>query len=426
MLICDVLDKNAAVRPRKNAIVCGGKAYTFACLRERTDRLAALLDSLGIRRGDTVGILLPNCAEYYESFLAPLRIAALSVPLHPCSSLPDLESIFKDCTITALIMGDENFEEVREIIRKLPHVKCMLINYRHGPLFVPALRENGFHPLFSGPDILRAGKKTPVPVRKSVEEDETAVYVYTSGTTDKPKGVILTHGIIARRGANRRNLVMGEEDRCYTLGGLYHNGKLFIGLVWSLYLGMTFYTDPEFHPLRTLDRLHYDQITFFHASPFHFGILAFWEGFGEIPPLPRLHTCLSSGNRLDPEIKEAFEKRFGASIRENYGITEAGGLCTDGFPHPGVTVRIQDPRGKEMGKNQTGEIVVRGAGMSRGYLNRPEQTAEKFRDGYYYTGDVGMMDEQGKLHIFSRKNNALSPSPWQEAIQKNRFDLFRP
>ncbi|MCP4352751.1 MAG: acyl--CoA ligase [Desulfobacterales bacterium] len=391
--------------PDKDAIVCDRESLTFRQLNEQTHKLSYWLATMGLEQGDTVGILLPNCIEYPASFIAPLRLGAISVPLNPRCNPNELESIFKDCNLSALITDDEHLELAKDIVKGLQGFKFMLANYRFGTCFMPVIYRCNYRQKlksdgFSNLDCIE------MPTTLTRDEDY-AVYMYTSGTTGPPKGVMLTHGTIARRGSNTRNLNVTSDDKCYTVGGLHHNGKLFIGLIRSLYLGMTFYTDSEFHPEQTLKRLVWAGISLFHASPFHFAVLANWNGFEKIPDLPYLRLCLSSGNRIDADTAHKFYERFGVRITENYGITEAGGLCTDGFVHPGVQIRILDKMGNKMEENQAGEIIVTGPEIAEGYLNHPGHTARVFRNGWFCTGDIGKKDEAGKIHILCRRKNSI-------------------
>ncbi|MCP4350865.1 MAG: acyl--CoA ligase [Desulfobacterales bacterium] len=403
MFITTVLSKMCAKHPDKDAIVCNGESLSFRQLNKETHRLSCQLAAIGLEQGDTVGILLPNCTEYAASFIAPLRVGAISVPLNPHYNQHELEAIFKDCNLSALITDDEHLGIVEDIVKKLQGFKFMLVICRFGQHFIS-------HQRVKRPKSYSFSKlnleHTEI-ITTHVHDEDHAVYMYTSGTTGSPKGVILTHGTIARRGINTRNLDVTSDDKCYTVGGLYHNGKLFIGLVWSLYLGMTFYTDSEFHPEQTLERLTSSGISLFHASPFHFAVLASWEGFEKIPDLPHLRLCLSSGNMIDADIAQKFYERFGVRITENYGITEAGGLCTDGFPHEEVQIKILDGAGNELGKNQLGEVIVKKPEVAKGYLNQPELTEKVFKNGWFHTGDIGKIDETGKIHIICRKKFSI-------------------
>ena len=385
MFITDVLDEMDSRCANKAAIVCGEDSITFRQLREQTHNLASHMAALGITSGDTIGILLPNCLEYAACFIAPFLIGAISVPLNPRYEQPELETIFADCNLSALITTPDCAEIVENLPKKRNFAVLTMAQHLTNMLNTKAGIVNRF----------------------SISAEDDAAYMFTSGTTGLPKGVVLTHGIIARRGANDRNLDVTANDRCYTVGGLYQNGKLFIGLVWSLYLGMTFYTDPDFHPQRTLDRLSSGIISLLHASPFHFSILANWERFREIPKLPHLRLCLCSGNKVSENVAQKFRERFGIGITQNYGITEAGGLCTDGFSHLGVQIRILDKSGKELGRDQFGEVIVTGPGKAKGYLNQPELTARAFKGDWFFTGDLGKIDETGELHILCRIKNLI-------------------
>lgn len=400
MFITSVIDEMGARHPDKLAVTCGGARLTFRELSARTARLAGNLRERGIAAGDTVGLLMPSSVDYAACLVAPLRIGAVSVPLGPRLGPGALARVFSDCRLSALITTGRLLRDLRgtPLGERLGRLKALIVDGRgdDGPRGSDALP---LAPMLEG-----GAPAASVPV----EPDAHAIYIYTSGSTGSPKGVILTHGIIARRGANRRNLSVTADDRCYTIGGLDHNGKLFIGLVWSLYLGMTFHTDAGFHPLVALQRLAAERVTLLHASPFHFAVLAGYERYPVPVELPALRLCISSGNRLEPAVARRFERRFGVGIVENYGITEAGGLCSDGVALEGVEIRILDEDGEELGPGRLGRIVVAGPGRALGYLRRPDLTAARFRGRWFHTGDLGRVDASGRLEVVCRAKNALS------------------
>jgi len=379
------LNQLATQYPHQRAIVCGNKQLTYHELNQLTNQLATYLASQGITSGDTIGLLLPNCVSYPACFIAPLRIGAISVPLNPRYRSTELAAIFQEIQIAVLITTIDQVNRVKPLLQASPTYKLLLV--------VESLSE-------------QLGNGSAIQPSYQPQPTDVATYIYTSGTTGLPKGVILTHDTIAQRGANKRNLTVTRTDRCYTLGGLSHNGKLFVGLIWSLYAGMTFYTDATFHPQQTLHRLITHKITLLHASPFHLAILAHWDGLEDVPALPALKLCLSSGNRVSDNVVNRFQARFGVTVTQNYGITEAGGLCTDGWPHPGVQFNIVDEiTGQPLPSNQLGEVVVTSKEVAPGYLNRPDLTATRFKAGWFCTGDLGYLDKMGRLSILCRQKN---------------------
>ena len=378
MYLPSQLARMARRHPHKPAAVCLEQSLTFARLHQQARGLAAGLRRLGLKRGQAVGIMMPGCAHYPACLAAPLLLGAVSVPLDPRMTPETLASIRDQCRL-ALVLASP-------LAPRLPGPRTVTAGNDLEQLLHTEARNERF----------------PEPAG-----EDHAIYVFTSGTTGRPKGVVLTHENIARRGQNRRRLDVTVRDSCYTVGGLFHNGKLFIGLIWSLYLGMTFHTAGSFSPARVLRHLARYEVTLLHASPMHFAILAATAETEQAPALPALRLCISSGNRLEPAVARAFEQQFGVPVHENYGITEAGGICTDGVPLEDVRIRITGEGGEDLEPGEVGRIVVSGPGMAHGYLGGGATGGRGFDGDWFHTGDLGRLDQGGRLQVHCRAKGAV-------------------
>jgi long-chain acyl-CoA synthetase len=178
-------------------------------------------------------------------------------------------------------------------------------------------------------------------------------------------------------------------------------------MIAGLYYGITMVIPPTFRPHQVWQEIAAEKISFFHASPFHFAVLANMPA-PETLTLPEFKLCYSSGNRLPPNVAQAFEERFGITIDERYGTSEVGGICRSGFPLKGVHIKLLDEQGKRITEQGgIGEIVVKTPLMVTEYYNLPDLSHQAFRDGWFHTGDVGKIDQEGRLKILYRKKRTF-------------------
>ena len=280
--------------------------------------------------------------------------------------------------------------------------------------------DSGFVPfekvLETGQDICRDKGGFPV---APVGEDDTAAIIYTSGTTGLPKGAMLTHNNLARNAMTVADMrVTSPEDLVIGVLPLYHIFGQTSALNASIYLGLTLHLFRQFDPDLVLDLIESEKSTILFAVPTMLNRLIHVRG-GAGPDRSSLRFCVSGGSSLPVEILRKFESLFKTKIYEGYGLSECSPVCVEnpfgkktkpgsiGVPIPGFEARIVDSSGSEVATDQVGELIVKGPGVMKGYLNRPEETAEAIVEGWLHTGDLARMDSEGYIYIVDRKKDMI-------------------
>jgi long-chain acyl-CoA synthetase len=365
--------------------------------------LGRQLAGLGVRPGDRVLLTAPNLPEFGIGYFGILAAGASVLPINPLLKTEEVRYILEDSGATALV-GMETGKPLllaarAQVGRPLPLV---VLDGPDGP--------EGHVVAWRGP----AEGPPPGPA----EAEAVAAYLYTSGTTGRPKGALLTHAnILANLESCRQILPVGETDVFLTVLPLFHAYGATVMFLYPLMMGAQVVLEPRFVPEQILRSVAETRATFFSGVPSMYAILAAAPRLAG--DFSSLRLCLSGGAPLPPPVLEAFERRFGVSIYEGYGPTECAPVLTInppggtrkigsvGPPIPGVELMVVDEQDVSLPAGEVGEIVARGANVMRGYLNRPEETATALRGGWYHTGDLGWMDEEGYCRIVDRKTDLI-------------------
>lgn len=388
-----VLKQVAAKCPDKEAIVCDDKRITFRQLEEQAEILASGLSTLGVSKESWVAVMLPNCPEFVLSFLAIAKLGAVLAPVDIYYQKPELEMLLQSGDIATLITSREFLHVVEPAIRSYKNFRNLILKDLN----------SDYPNLKSMKSIGNTGNALP-----RVRSRDNLLYLYTSGTTGMPKGVVLSHANVIARGRNYwRRFPITEEDKCYNLAPLFRGAALFSVVIAGICYGITMVIPSDFRPHQVWEQITSENVSFFHANPFHFAVLANMPR-EENRKLPNIKLCFSSGNRLSPSIANKFLDKFGIRIAERYGTVEAGGIFVDGRTRRGVRIRLIDGNGKRIReKCQMGEIVVKTPMMAKEYRGLPELSRKIFKDGWFHTGDLGIIDEYDKLRIIYRKKTVV-------------------
>jgi long-chain acyl-CoA synthetase len=407
-----------SVPEAKAALVCPSRneTYSYGRFRDEMNRIGNGLLRLGIQKGDRVCIYLDSSPEYLISYFAIWRIGAVAVPSNIVYRGDELLFALNDAGARAVITDAQGAPVVQEIIGKAPaldHVICI------GDCSEGTVPWASFPP---APAPTRAANCSP---------DDLCQIQYTSGTTGTPKGAMLTHGNwMSALDAEREALRMLPPD---VYLGIYPMGH--VGLSWGLAMlraGGTFVMMERFE----LDQ--YLAICRDHRVTVLAGMPPVIHSLVHSPPgteeyLRTVRVIISGGGQLLPAIWEAFDTRFGIPVANSYGLSEtivigSGTTTLPEYPHltkrftsVGVAVgyteiRIVDVQkpDRELGVGEIGEIAIRGPAVAKGYWNLPEATAAVFRnDGWFLSGDIGYLDEEGILAITDRKKDMIIMSGWK-------------
>jgi long-chain acyl-CoA synthetase len=371
------------------ALVEEGSQWTFSELADESDRIAAVLKEK--LKGDTVGILLLNSQKYIAALLAVWKAGKTAVPLNYLLPPADLGFIIKDSGMSGLV-SSQFFSQALSAIK---------------PLF----GANGVILMADDPQIM-----APSGALLQSQYRDPALYLYTSGTTGKPKGVILTHdNLLANVQSCQRAGDFDSRDGFLCLLPFFHTYAITGTFLLPLLSGSKMVLVDRFHPVKVLGLIQQHKVSVFLAIPSMFRVLAATDGNFDFSSV---RFPISGGEPLPNATAEAFEKRFKVPIYEGYGQTEAAPVVTLNRPGarkpgtigpaiPGVEVAIWDDQNRVLPPGEVGEIMVRGGNVMQGYHRLPEETAKTIADGWLHTGDLGKLDEEGFVTITGRKKELI-------------------
>ncbi len=428
-----LLAQHAAHRSDAECFVAASRRLTYGQVDADARALAAALAAQGISRGDRVAIELPNCPEWGLVLLAAARLGAVVVPLSPSLGYHEFRYQLRHAEARVLVAGDTvcgaDYREVFEdVAPDLPELACMAIVgsedlwYDSRLLHLPALVERG---------------RRLAPLEAAPREGDPLAILYTSGTLGKPKGVVLTHGnlIFAASGVISA-LGLSPADRVlaalppFTVFGLQV-------LISSLMAGATLVLEPVFAPAATLRLMDEERVTVCHGVPTMFQLLMRDPSFGN-RNLSAVRTGIVAGSPVSPELVRQIRRWNDVEIA--YGLTETGPTVsitrpddppekrerTVGRPLAGVDVRLVDVRsGDVQGPALAGELAVKGPNVMAGYYRMPLETKRSFtEDGYFLTGDLATLDEEGYLTIVGRRQEMIIRGG-QKIFPRGLEDLLR-
>jgi long-chain acyl-CoA synthetase len=387
--------KAAANRhPDKVALYWGEREYAYRELWADTERVAEHLRTrLGLKPGDRVGLWLKNCPEFIPALFGILLAGGVVVPLNNFLKPPEVAFMLKDADADLIIADDElaaGFLALQAERPKLRGVRVEELLKGDGP------------------------KGADFPSRN---ESNLAVIVYTSGTTGRPKGAMLSHGNLLHNVEScRLVLKCVENDRLALLLPMFHSFMLTVGVFLPMILGATIILIRSLHPPRNvLLEVSQRKATILPAIPQFFRNMA----HAEVTVPLHLRMAISGAAPLPLQVLQEFAAKFPFPLIEGYGLSEASPVVTKnpldgvrkagsiGLPIPNVEVSIQDDGGEFLGTGEVGEVCVRGGNVMQGYWKQPEETAKALRAGWLLTGDIGYRDADGYYFITDRKKDML-------------------
>jgi len=385
--------------PDAAAIRLGEAELSYAELDDRSARLASLLREKGFEPGDRVGVMLPNVLEFPVAYYGVLRAGGIVVPMNVLLKRREIAFYLEDPGAKLLLAWHGFAEEARE---GASEAGAELIEVEPAG-FAAALAE-----------------VEPSPGMAETAEDDTAVILYTSGTTGKPKGAELTHANLARNAdvSSRTTSEIGAGDVVLGALPLFHSFGQTVAMNASLSVGACLTLLPKFDPGEALRTMQRDSVTHFYGVPTMFGALLHHperESFDT----SSLRICITGGASMPVEVLRGFEDAFGAKVMEGYGLSETSPVaCSNhpdrerkagsiGTPIEGVEMRVVDEDDNPVAQGEVGEIVIRGHNIMKGYWQRPEATEEAMRGGWFHSGDMARTDEDGYFYIVDRKKDLI-------------------
>jgi long-chain acyl-CoA synthetase len=409
--LASVLAHSARLTPDRIAITCGAEQLSYAELDAKASQVAAGLHAIGIRAGDHVALSCPNVPWFPIAYFGILKAGGAVVPLNVLLKPREIAYHLKDSGAKAVLAFEGSAElPIAAMCREAaaqagtPHV----IVYPDGAdslMRDPA----GFHP----------------PRR---EPQDTAVILYTSGTTGHPKGAELTHGNMVSNAVTCHDMFkpafdggIGQNVTLITLP-LFHSTAQTAQMNAALYGGFRLVLLPRFDPAAVLDAFAREQVGLWIGVPTMYWALldhARASGADVTGAAASLRLCASGGAPMPVELLRAFEQTFSVRVLEGYGLSETAPVVafnqlqrpskpgTVGLPVFGVEVRCVDEHDHALPPGEPGEVIVRGPNVMKGYYGRPDATAEVMRGGWFRTGDIGQFDDEGYLAIVDRKKDMI-------------------
>ncbi len=394
----------------KTAIKSGGITLTYADLEKASNQAAHAFNKLGITCRDRVACLLGNSPEFIIAFFGIVKIGAIMVPLDPKYKLTELKALFLDCQPRMLLTESPYLEPVLTDREHFPTIEYIIDFTPEGKAGYPRFKE-----LIS---------QSPItPVKFEPEPDDVAVIAYTSGPALDPHGIMLTHQSISTEAEiSGEGFAQTERDVVPVFAlPLHHAAGLTIVGLTSLYRGSTLVMMSGMSIGALLETIEKERATLFIGVPFIFAmIVSHVEKEGIKNDLSSLRLCAAGGSALAVPLSLRFKELFGHHIAQFWGLTEvsahitcqavdgSGPVGSIGTPLRGCQVEVIDEAGKQLPRNQTGELICKGPLMT-GYYNKPQATAEVVRDGWLLTGDIGHIDERGNIYITGRKKDLIIP-----------------
>jgi len=421
-----ILTHHARLSPQNEAIVWNDVRLTYGQLDAMSNKVANALTEMGIGHGDKVALNCPNLPLFPIVYYGIMKAGAAVVPICVLFTPREIEYHLRDSDAKAVFVFEgtselptgastkaafDAVEDCRELI--------VLTKSPNDPSPIPRHRTI-YELIDSQPATFEVYPTRP---------DDTCAILYTSGTTGQPKGAELTHLNIMSNVAATWNTHLpvldftdGVQKTVLITLPLFHTTGQTVQMNTNLYGGSRVVLLPRFEPQAALETMIREKVNFWVGVPtMYWALLKFADETGtDVSRVKEsMKVCTSGGAPMPVEVMKAFSEKFGVRVLEGYGLSETSPLaCFNHFAKPskpgtvgqpifGVDVRCFDDEDKEVPRGTPGEIVIRGANVMKGYYKRPEATAEAFRNGWFHSGDIGVMDEEGYISIVDRKKDMI-------------------
>jgi long-chain acyl-CoA synthetase len=424
--LASIIEHHAKLTPQKEALVCFDTRLTYAQLNSLANQVSNLLVNIGIGYGDKVALSCPNLAFFPILYYGILKAGAVVVPLNILFKPREISYHLKDSDSKAFFV----FEGTAE----LPMAKMakeafdQVDSCEH--LIIITSDKSAESPVDGHPTLWQLLKDASIDFNTyPTFPDDTCLILYTSGTTGQPKGAELTHMNVYLNTVAAWNLhvsaidiLKGQQFTCLITLPLFHTTGQTAQMNAQLYAGNRIVLLPRFEPATFLETIKKDKVNFWTGVPtMYWSILKYVEENKiDVTEYAESMLVMSSGGAPMPvEVMKKFEQTFGVRVLEGYGLSETSPIVS--FNHPqlpskpgtvgqpifGVEVKCVDENDNEVPRGQKGEIVVRGHNVMKSYYKRPDATAEAMKNGWFHTGDIGIIDEEGYLSIVDRKKEMI-------------------
>ncbi|MGK5092297.1 long-chain fatty acid--CoA ligase [Deltaproteobacteria bacterium TL4] len=418
--LASILENSAREFPTQIAIILGEKQFNYAQLNGAANQIANGLKDAGINKGDRVVLSCPNLPFFPMVYFGILKIGAVVVPINVLLKEREIEYHLNDSGAKAyfcfegtpeLPMGERGWKAVKAV-KACKHFILMTAN--------PAAESP-----IKGAKTLGAfmANQSPLGAAVTTSPEDSAVILYTSGTTGNPKGAELSHANLLMNTMVARDLIQGKigETQLVVLP-LFHSFGQVVQMNSGILCGHTLVLLPRFDPETVWKTFESRNINIFCGVPTMYWALLNYPKASEfhlVKIAQHLRLCASGGAAIPVEIIKQFEATFDVPILEGYGLSETSPIATFNHVHKkripgsvgtpvwGVDVKIVDSNDNELPPEEVGEIIIRGHNVMKGYFNRPDATKEAIRNGWFHSGDLGKKDKEGYIYIVDRVKDMI-------------------
>jgi long-chain acyl-CoA synthetase len=406
------LAKVANKMPENCAMVFGSQKIEYQRFYTAVRRLASGLHGLGIRRGDRVALHLPNVPHFCISYYAILHLGAVVVPLNILSKEGELAAILQESGCRAIISWSGFGAQVQSALAQVHDAPLWLILGEKVPRTAQSLTQI-------------MAQSSEWAEESAAEPDEVAVINYIAGGEEVLGAEFTQAALVASATTYSEMFRITVDDKILAVLPLFHPLGQTLVMHGAFYAGAALLLQPRFVAAEVIAALRDHAITFLAAVPDMYRILA--QAELPDPPVTCLKNALSYGGQLPAPVLQAFEEKYHTHLLEAYGFTEAGPLVTSarinrdrktgsvGLPLVGVELQILDEEGHQLRPNQSGEIWVKSPSLMQEYHNKPDKTLQRLRDDWFFSGDIGYLDDEHYLYVQERK---------EDIIIKGGFQIF--
>ena len=430
------LRDTAGKYPDKTAIVYFDRKITYKELDTLTDKFATALTDFGVKKGDKVAIFLPNIPQFIMAYYGATKTGAIVTAISPLYKEREVEHQLNDSEAETIVVLDLLYPIVEKVWQRTKLKRVIVASLKDympgataflGSLLkkIPSQKVERKPNVYFFKELVDKYPPNPPKVEINPKEDLVALQ-YTGGTTGTSKGAMLTHMNLVSNAimckAWLKDVMEGEETFLAVLP-LFHIYGMTTGMNAPIYIGGRIVLLPRFDAVSTFQAIQRYKVTVFCGAPTMYAMLLAHSGLGKYD-CTSVRFCISGSAPLPPEIQKKFMEVIGGVLVEGYGLTESSPVthCNPldksmktvkvgsiGIPWPDTDAKIMDAETgeKELALGETGELVVKGPHVMKGYWKMPEETAQVLRGGWLYTGDIGKMDEDGYFYITDRKKDLI-------------------
>ena len=419
MSVASLLAARSTTDPEGPFLIVRDQVLTYGEVDGRAEALAAALHNLGIEAGDRIALVLPACPEFVVAMFAAAKLGATIVPLNPRLTTPELQYMLRHsetaCAVTIeQYHGIEYLQLFEDLLVQLPELQYV----------VTVGEEELWYDdrIFQFEDLISAGRGRDYPSPDIDPVEDLFAILYTSGTTGKPKGVALTHeNLVSTAAASVAAVGLGQDDRLIGVTALFHVFGMSAGLLGSIVAGAAMVLQDAFDAGATLDLIEQHRVTVQYGIPTLFATELHEQGL-RARDLSSLRLGVAAGAPVSDELVREVERGLCPLMLVAYSLTETSSAAamarpgdpggkrrfTVGRPLDGTLVRVLGTDGTELPVESVGEIAIKGPGVMKGYYRQPRETSASFDDqGFFLTGDLGIVDEEGYVHLVGRRKEVI-------------------